>query len=259
MFGVVPRELWQRTNPPDERNRIEMAMRCLLVRGEGRNVLIDTGIGDKFAAREAEIYKIDHRQWTLAKALRERGLAPEDVTDVVLTHLHFDHAGGATARDGGRLRPAFPNARYHLQEENLKTASRPNLRERRSYLQENFVPLEEAGCLNLHRGEEEILPGIHLLPVSGHTDGQHLVRIEGSDGAAAVFCGDLIPTSSHVPIPWVMGYDLRPLVSMREKEELLSEAVRNDWVLVFEHDPRVAAARVERTEKGFSVREAVAL
>lgn len=255
MFGTVPKVLWSRVQPADDRNRIDMAMRCLLIRGEGRTVLIDTGIGHKFAGKDAEIYKIDQSGATLESSLRSLGLGAGDITDVILTHLHFDHAGGATTMRDGRLCPAFPNARYHLQEENLATARRPNLRERRSYLEENFVPLQEADCLDLVRGEHEILPDIHLLPVSGHTDGQHIVRIQAADGAAVVYCGDLIPTSHHVPVPWVMGYDLRPLVSMREKEELLDQAARRDWILFFEHDATVAAARVQKTERGFSVRE----
>lgn len=259
MFGTVPRVLWSRNHPPDERNRIEMALRCLLLRGEGRNILIDTGIGAKFSEKESDIYKIDHREWTLEKALRAKGLTPDEITDVIITHLHFDHAGGSTVREDGKLRPAFPNAHYHLQAENLETACAPNLRERRSYLRENFVPLQEAGCLKLYTGGEEILPGIHLLPVSGHTDGQHLVKVEGSDGQTLVYCGDLIPTSSHIAIPWIMGYDLRPLVCMREKNELLEEAARKDWYLFFEHDPKVAAARVEKNENRFTVKETVAI
>jgi glyoxylase-like metal-dependent hydrolase (beta-lactamase superfamily II) len=255
MFGTVPKVLWSRTHPADDRNRIDMAMRCLLVRGDGRTILIDTGIGHKFTNREVDIYKIDHRDHSLERSLETHGVAADEVTDVVITHLHFDHAGGATIRRDGRLCPTFPNARYHLQDENLAAASRPNLRERRSYLKENFIPLQEAECLNLYRGEAEILPGIHLFPVSGHTDGQHIVRIQGGDGGTVVFCGDLIPTSSHVPIPWVMGYDLRPLQAMREKEELLDEVARKDWILFFEHDAGLTAATVQKSDKGFSVKE----
>ena len=259
MFGSVPKALWSRTHPADERNRIEMALRCLLIRGEGRTILVDTGIGHKWTGKEEEIYAIDHRERTLDRALGDKGVTPDDVTDLIITHLHFDHAGGATTREGKALRPTFPNARVHLQEANLKTARRPNLRERRSYLPENFEPLHAADCLQLYRGEAEILAGIRVLPVSGHTDGQHIVKIEAADGEAMIYCGDLIPTSSHVPLPWVMGYDLRPMDVMREKEEILTEAVRRDWCLFFEHDPKVAAARVTKTDRGFAVGETVTL
>ncbi len=255
MFGSVPKVLWSRLNPADERNRIAMALRCLLIRGEGKNILVDTGVGYKFPEKERGIYKIDHSRSTLEKSLEGAGLTAEDITDVIITHLHFDHAGGATTRENGKLRPTFANARYHLQEANLKTASDPNDRERRSYLKENYLPLQEAGCLELKNGRQEIFPGIELFPVFGHTEGQHIVRIGAADGDALIFCGDLIPTSSHLAIPWVMGYDLHPLICMREKKAILEEAARNDWILFFEHDPGIAAARIRKTDKGFTIGE----
>lgn len=261
MFGVVPRVIWERQAPPDAKHRIPLALRSLLIRGEGRTILVDTGVGEtKWSDKERSIYGIDHSEHDLACALGSKGVTPSDITDVILTHLHFDHAGGATTQDpDGTLRPTFPNATYYLQRRNLAWAEHPTEKDQASYLERDFGPIIERGQLRLlEDGEASPFEGIELEISDGHTEAQQLPRI--SDGEITVqYCGDVIPTRVHVPIPWVMGYDIRPLQTMEEKKSLLRRAVDEDWILAYEHDPLVAASRVVETEKGFAAGEAVDL
>ena len=267
MFGVVPKVLWSKSNPPDASNRIQMEARALLLLSRDRKILIDTGnggdfvekYGEKMGGKFAEMFAIDAAGATLEKSLRAAGVAPNDVTDVILTHLHFDHAGGATRwRDGG-VRPTFPNARHYVQRANLEAAREPNLRERASYLPANFEPLLEAGVLTLLDGPvSELLPGVSVRLSDGHTRGQQIVVVSDGDATLA-YCADLIPTSSHVRVPWVMGYDLHPLQIMEEKRALLAEAAANKWYLFFEHDPFVDAARVEAAKGDFAAIERLKL
>lgn len=248
MFGSVPKVLWERTNPADQKNRIDLALRCMLIRGEGRTILVDVGIGGKFSEKESSIYAVDHGRHSLAGALAARGVGPDDVTDVILTHLHFDHAGGVSTRDAdGNLHLTFPNARHWLQQANLDTAIHPNEREKASYLRENWAPVKEAPRLELLDGPAEIYPGIRLLLSEGHTTGLQMPRIEG-DGRWIQYTADMIPTASHVRVPYVMGYDLCPRTLMEEKRTLLAEAARDGGYLFFEHDPWTPACRV--TESG---------
>ena len=242
MFGSVPRPLWSRDHPPDERNRIRLAMRCLLVEGHGRRILIDDGVGDKFSAKLADIYRVEHAEHTLERSLATLGLEVGDVTDVVLTHLHFDHAGGSTARREGRLDPRLPRARYFVQRRNWDNARRPNPRERASYLPENFEPLMEAGVLTLWEGPQEPWPGFSLFTADGHTRGQQLARIAGPEGTL-YFVADLIPTAAHVRIPFVMGYDMAAIETMDEKRALGERAIREHAWICLEHDPGIALAR----------------
>ncbi|MCC6349881.1 MAG: MBL fold metallo-hydrolase [Candidatus Eisenbacteria bacterium] len=241
MFGSVPKPLWSRTNPADERNRIRLAMRCLLMIGHGRRVLVDVGLGDKFDAKLRDIYRVEPGP-RLEDSLAAVGVAPAEVTDVVLTHLHFDHAGGATARTDGRLVPRLPNARWYVQRRNWENAHDPNPRERASYLPENFDPLEESGVLELWEGAVQPWPGVEMIPAEGHTRGQQLVRVEGG-GQVVYFVADLIPTAAHVRIPFVMGYDVAAIETMTEKRELLARASAEHTWIVLEHDPDVALGR----------------
>ena len=242
MFGSVPKPLWSKLQPPDERNRIRLAMRCMLLVGSDRCVLVADGIGDKFPPRLAEIYRIETPAPTLEHSLATLGLAVEDVTDVVLTHLHFDHAAGSTRLEGGRLMPRLPRARYHVQRRNLDNARTPNPRERASYLPENFEPLAEAGVLELWDGPGQPWPGVEIITTDGHTRGQQLVRVHGPEGAI-YFVADLIPTASHVRIPFVMGYDMAAIETMAEKRELLGRAAAEGGWIMLEHDPVVAFAK----------------
>jgi glyoxylase-like metal-dependent hydrolase (beta-lactamase superfamily II) len=256
MFGSVPKALWNRTNPADEKNRIRLAMRCLLLEGEGRRILVDDGVGDKFTARFGEIFRVETEPHSLERSLAALGLGPEDVTDVVLTHLHFDHAGGSTRRSGDRLVPRLPRARYYVQRRNWENAAAPNARERASYLAENFVPLHEAGVLTLWDGAQQPWPGIELFTADGHTRGQQLVRVNGG-GETLYFVADLIPTASHVRIPFVMGYDMAAIETMAEKRALLERASREGAWICLEHDPEVALARPIALDDDFGWRETV--
>ncbi|MFQ5701345.1 MAG: MBL fold metallo-hydrolase [Acidobacteriota bacterium] len=258
MFGVVPKPLWSKQHAADERNRIHMVTRCLLIRGEGRVVLVDTGMGQGWSDKERDIYAIENGDRFIENSLTAQGVNAADVTDVILSHLHFDHAGGAVTRRAGALEATFPNARYHVQQQHLAWALGPTQRDRRSFRPETFLPLRDTGRLVLARGKEEILPGIFVEPTAGHTISHQIVRIGEGEGSV-VYCGDLIPMAAHLPSAWVMGYDLYPLTTMREKADLLERAAAGGWLLVFEHDPDVEAARVDRAKGQFVMAEAVSL
>ena len=249
MFGVVPRPLWEKRLAPDDRNRIPLAMRCLLLEGADRLVLVDAGLGHKYDARFQELYAVDHETATLERSLGAAGFGPDDVTDVVLTHLHFDHGGGVTTRVGDRLRLTFPNAHHHVQRRHWDWARTPNPREKASFFAENIGPLEAEGVLVLHDGPGEILPGIRVRTFDGHTEAQQVVLAEGPHGTVA-FVADLLPTQHHLGAAWTMGYDVRPLVTMAEKAGFLEEAAREGIHLFFEHDPEVELASVTMTERG---------
>lgn len=251
MFGIVPKTLWSRRIAPDEQNRIPMNMRCLLLEGEGRVILIDNGLGDKYDQKFADIYAIDTEYASLPSSLRQAGFSEEDVTDVILTHLHFDHCGGSTRRFEGGLELAFPNARYHVQRAHWDWAQDPNMRERASFLAENLDPLADSSQLSLLDGPMELFPGIELILVSGHTESQQLVKVKGRD-RTLVYVADLLPTSSHLRLPWIMAYDVRPLTTLVEKKRFLDEAVEGGWHLFFEHDPVTAVATPRLTEQGIS-------
>lgn len=252
MFGIVPKPLWAGRIAPDDRNRIPLAMRCLLLRGHDRTILVDTGVGHKQDAKFEEIYAVDHEHSALLGSLAALGVEPSDVTDVILTHLHFDHAGGATERGpDGALRPTFPAADYHVQRAHWEWAHE-SVREQASFLAENMDPLEASGRLILSDGEASPFPNLSYVLADGHTRAQQLVLVEGGGEAAPLlFAADLIPTAAHVPLLWVMAYDVEPLQTLREKERVLDRAAEGGWTVVFEHDPETVAARVERMEKGF--------
>jgi glyoxylase-like metal-dependent hydrolase (beta-lactamase superfamily II) len=249
MFGVVPKTLWEKSNPPDEKNRISMAARALLLIGNGKKILIDVGNGSKYNEKLISIYKFDTSQFDLISSLKKHNIAPADITDVILTHLHFDHAGGSTYNDNGEVKPTFPKARYYVQREHWLAAHNPTERDRASFFKDDYMPLHHAGMLEFTEGEGEILPGISVRIVNGHTTALQCPVV--SDGSSSLFyCADLFPTASHVALPWIMAYDLRPLVTLEEKRKILNQAVDANWLLFFEHDPTTEAARVKRTDKG---------
>jgi glyoxylase-like metal-dependent hydrolase (beta-lactamase superfamily II) len=247
MFGVVPRALWAAKAPPDDRNRIMLAMRPLIVRG-ARTLIVDAGVGDKDGPGFHDRYGID-RTVRLDHALAEAGIAPEDIDLVLATHLHFDHAGGFTVRErDGRVRPRFPRARYVVRRGEWEDATHPHERNRASYLPENFLPLAEAGVLELVDDDQTIMPGVRVRRTGGHTRHHQIVTIE-SGGRHAAFLGDLVPTSAHLPDAWIMGYDLYPMETLAAKQAFVREAVEKEMLVFLEHDPEVDAGFI-RVEDG---------
>ena len=244
MFGVVPKVLWERQKPADAKNRIEMTTNCLLLRGDGAVVLVDAGIGEKLDERGRETFALPPEGERLLDRMATLGVAPEDVTHVLLTHLHFDHCGWGTRRRGDSWLPTFPNARYFVQRVELAHAFAPNDRDRPSYDRRNFEPLVEAGLLELFDDEAEPLPGVRMVRAGGHSPGMCIVVVDGGGEERAVFFADLVPTAAHLPTPWVMGYDLWPLRTMEDKPRWGGEAAAGDWLCVFEHDPVTPLARL---------------
>ena len=251
MFGVVPRVVWEKRDPPDERNRVTLGLNVALIESGGKRVLVDTGMGERWSEKEVRMYRID-RSTTLLGGLRARGLGPEDIDVVVNTHLHFDHAGGNTRVEGGRVVPAFPRARYVAQRCEWDDATHPHERSRASYRADDFVPVAEAGQLDLIDGEAEVAPGVRAVRVGGHTTHHQMVVVE-SGGETLVVPTDLLPTASHLPLPFVMGYDLFPVATLEAKRKLLDAAVEGGWRILFYHDPRTPVGRVRRDGEAYTL------
>ena len=258
MFGVVPWFFWSKTNPPDERNCVKLAARCLLLRGEGRTILIDTGNGSKWNDKLKNIYQLDNSKFTLENSLANVGVHSNDVTDVILTHLHFDHAGGCTKYVDGKLEPTFPNATHYVQEAHWELALNPTERDRASFMKEDFMLLHERGLLKFTEGEQEIFPGISLLVCNGHTMAQQLPVITDGKNTLIFIC-DLVPTVSHITPAYLPAYDVRPLVTIEEKKKILSRVAEENWIVFLEHDVDTEAITVQKTEKGFSIKEKLVL
>ena len=251
MFGVVPRVVWEKRDPPDERNRVTLGLNVALIESGGKRVLVDTGMGERWSEKEVRMYRID-RSTTLLGGLRALGLGPEDIDVVVNTHLHFDHAGGNTGREGDRLVPVFPRARYVVQRGEWEDATHPHARSRASYRADDFVPVREAGQLDLIDGEAEVAPGVRAVRVGGHTTHHQMVVVERG-GQTMVIPTDLLPTASHLPLPFVMGYDLFPVATVEAKRKLLDAAADGGWRILFYHDARTPLGRVRRDGEGYSL------
>lgn len=260
MFGTVPKVLWNKTNPADEQNRITMDCRCLLLISDEKKILIDTGLGGDFEEKYgpklgpkfSDMYAIPKGEKSgIEKALDKLGLKTSDITDVILTHLHFDHAGGATKynQEENKLVPTFEKATYYIQKENLETALEPNLREKASYYACNFTPLAEHNVLTILEGDQGVLPNISFSLSHGHTKGQQNIWVEDGKNSL-IYCADLIPTATHVRLPWVMGYDLDPLLIIEEKRNELKKALDKESFLFFEHDPYCSMAQVQASPNG---------
>jgi len=258
MFGVVPKSLWNKLNPADDRNLCTWAMRCLLIEADNRLILVDTGLGNKQDARFFGHYDL-HGDASLLNSIRQAGYAETDITDVLLTHLHFDHVGGAVKRESdGQLIPTFQNATYWTHSGHWQWATHPNPREKASFLSENILPIQRSGQLSFMDKTPVGLPGLELIYVDGHTEKMALPKLV-INGQTFLFCADLLPSSYHIPLPYVMSYDVRPLLTMDEKARILTQAAAENWILVFEHDPVVEAATVEMTEKGVKIKDKGAL
>lgn len=261
MFGVVPKALWARSIDVDEQNRILMAMRCLLITSENsdRVYLIDNGCGSKFDEKFESIYQLDHEHSSLHRSLEYHGFQAEDVTDVIFTHLHFDHCGGTTYyNDNGELKHTFPNATYHVTEKHLETATHPNVREKASFLPENIEPIAQWDKLHKVRENHSYEEGLDAIPVNGHTLSQQLPRIT-AEGKTIVFMADLLPTHLHIPLPWVMGYDMYPVKTLNEKEAFLDLAVENDWYLFLEHDAEKEVITTTKENGKYTVQDTLTL
>lgn len=257
MFGVVPKGIWNKLNPADENNMISLAMRCLLIEDGRQLILIDNGIGNKQDEKFFSHYYL-HGEDTLERSLNKLGFGTDDVTDMILTHLHFDHCGGSINRkkDGSGLETAFRNAQYWVGEEQWAEALKPNPREKASFLKENILPIEESGQLNFINEATVINNNLSFKFSCGHTRGMVHPMIKYK-GHTVVYLADMIPTQAHIPVPYVMGYDVRPLDSMTEKTAMLNEAADNGYVLFFEHDPTQEACTVGMTEKGVRKKDPV--
>ena len=255
MFGVVPKTMWNKANPADENNMCSWAMRCLLIEHGNYKILVDNGMGTKQDAKFFSHY-FPHGEDSIEKGLAKHGFTMDDITDVFLTHLHFDHCGGSIKREGDKLVPAFKNAFYWSNKLHWTSALNPNEREKASFLKENIVPIEESGRLRLiETGDnEEWMQDIRIRYVNGHTDSMMLPQVKYKD-TTLLFCADLIPSTAHISLPWVMAYDMRPLDTLNEKTKLLNEAAANNWVLFFEHDPKNECCTLQQTERGVRVKE----
>jgi len=250
MFGVVPKPLWERTNPADEKNRIKLGARCLLLESETKKVLVDTGVGNTWDEKFNSIYGINQQQNDLISSLTKHKFEQSQITDVILTHLHFDHTGGSTKLENNKFVPTFTNAKYHVQKKHYEWAVNPSDRDKASFIPHTFNPLKEEGILNFIEGDSFFDDEIQFLTIHGHTFSQQMLKISDSS-STFLFCGDLIPTMYHIPIPYVMGYDIQPLVTIQEKKNFLQLAVDENWKLIFEHDYDNVCATVKKTDKGF--------
>ncbi len=259
MHGVVPKSMWQKVNPADDNNMCSWAMRCLLIDTGDRKILVDNGMGDKQDAKFFGHY-FPHGEDSVASSLAKHGFTHADITDVFLTHLHFDHCGGSIVRDDDKLVPAFPNATYWSNKAHWNSATEPNEREKASFLKENILPIQESSKLQWVEvaDGEEWLPGIRIRYVQGHTDNMMLPQID-YNGQTIFFCADLIPSTAHISMPWVMAYDMRPLDTLNEKRTILKEAAENNWILFFEHDARTEACTLINDNGRIKMDETVTL
>ena len=254
MFGVVPKTMWQKINPADENNMCSWALRCLLIEDGNRLILVDNGMGDKQDAKFFGHYYL-HGDDSLDKSLAAHGFNRNDITDVLLTHLHFDHCGGSIKREADKLVPAFKNAIYWSNTRHWKWATEPNDREKASFLKENILPISESGQLKFIETHQNDFPeGVIIRQVFGHTDAMMLPQVQYK-GKTIVFMADLLPSAGHIPLPYVMAYDMFPLTTLNEKKTFLTEAVQNEYVLFFEHDSQIECCTLQTTEKGIRTLE----
>lgn len=261
MFGVVPKTLWSKKIPADDKNRIPMAMRCLLIKSKisDKIYLIDNGCGTKFNNKMTKIYGIDYDHSNLEDSLKSCGIDPSDVTDIIFSHLHFDHCGGTTYHDqSGGLKHYFENATYHVNSRHWETATHPNAREKASFFDENIKPIEESGRLNLVDNYYTFEQNLSTIPMDGHTIGQQLPVITANN-KTIVYAADLLPTFAHLPLPWVMGYDMMPVKTLAEKENFLNKAVENNYYLFLEHDANCEVITVTKTNGKFTPKETTTL
>ncbi len=256
MFGVIPRPLWEKKSPPDDRNRILLGMNILLVRAGGKLILVETGGGDKWTDKQNAIYLFE-KSGRLPERLAALGVKPEEINIVINTHLHFDHCGWNTRLVNGVAVPTFPKARYLVQRREFDHACAPTERDRASYFPDNFMPMQKSGQWDFLNGDSQILPGIEVIVVPGHIKDMQCVKVSGG-GQTIFFVADLVPTAAHLSYPWIMGYDLYPMTTLESKHKWLPIVAKENWTIVFGHEPHMAAAKLREREGGFDA-EAVLL
>ena len=256
MFGIIPKPMWEKEAPPDDKNRIAMVTRSLLLVGHNKKIIIDTGNGDKWQDKLKSIYKIDTKTINLKTSLAKYGYEPEDITDVFCTHMHFDHIGGNTKIVKGKLEPVFPNAIYWMQKENWKLANSTNERDNGSFLNDDWSILQDNGMIEMVDGKESFLININIEMSYGHTTGMMMPIIQDTS-KTIIYTADLIPMAAHIPLPWVMAYDINPVLTMEEKRKLLPKVVEEEWILFFEHDPIHQSCTVKFDGKHYRLKESI--
>lgn len=252
MFGIIPKPLWNKSNPADEQNRITLNARNLLLISDSRKILIDTGLGGGWDEKFVKIYRLDQSKSTASSSLEKIGIKLGDITDVLLTHLHFDHTGGSTILMDGKWIPTYPNAKYYVQKRHFEWAVNPSERDRGSFIRDRFMPVHDEGLLHFIDGDVPFDDEIDFITINGHTFFQQMIKIHDNSNTI-LYCGDLFPCTSHIPLPYVMGYDLQPLITVQEKKKILPKAVEENWKLFFEHDPEVIMATVAELQNGFKI------
>jgi len=253
MFGIIPKPLWEKKAPADEMNRIEMVTRSMLLVSDEKKILIDTGNGTKWTEKFQKIYRIDTSRYNIQSSLLKLGISPDEITDVICTHLHFDHIGGNTKWENEKIVPVFPNADHWMPQENWDLANSPSEKDQGSFMELDWKVLAENQMIKLVKGDQPFLPGIDIIMTYGHTTGQmHPVISDGNQ--TIMYCGDLIPMAAHIPLPWVMAYDILPVLTVEEKRKILPKVVDENWVLFFEHDPLVRACTVEFDGKHYQMK-----
>ena len=256
MFGIVPKPIWEREAPSDALNRIDMVTRSLLLCSDEKKILIDTGNGTKWEEKYRDIYNIDTSRYNIENSLTKYGFSADDITDIINTHLHFDHAGGNTKIDDGSIVPTFPNAKYWVTKEHWELANHPSQKDSGSFIEHDWKVLAENGMIETVNGNEPFIKGIDSYITQGHTAG--LLHPMISDGTKTLFYGaDIFPLAAHISIPWVMAYDVQPVVTMKEKEILLPKMQDEEWILFLEHDPKIQACTVHQDGKHFKKKESV--
>jgi len=258
MFGIIPKILWEKKMPSDELNRIQMVTRSLLLVSNDKRILIDTGNGDKWQEKFKKIYEIDTKSVSLDSSLAEADFTAEDITDVICTHLHFDHIGGNTKIEDGKIVPSFPNAKYWMSQVNWNVANSPSEKDQGSFMQDDWAVLAENNMINIVKDDMQILPNIDFIISNGHTLGMMLPVIS-DDSNTLVYGADLVPTSTHIPLPWVMAYDVQPTVTIEEKKQLYNDVVDKNWILFFEHDPDIVACTIQHDGKHYKKNNIVKL
>ena len=258
MFGIIPKPLWEKKAPVDEQNRIEMVTRSLLLISDEHKIIVDSGNGTKWQEKFKDIYKIELENLNLERSLGKYGFTPEDITDVYCTHLHFDHVGGNTKLVDGKLKPVFPNATCWIQNENWELANLPSEKDAGSFMSNDWSVLEKNDMIQFVDGRESFLPGIDQLLTYGHTTGM-MHPIIGDSSQKLIYMADLIPMAAHIPLPWVMAYDIQPVQTVQEKTEILPRIVDEDWIIFFEHDPVHQASSVQFDGKHYKLKDVVTI